>query len=158
MEEVPTQAHLAIDVDVGGLSSSSPYDADAANALAFDGCALFCATHHRLVRIARSISVLRWAPPPLMRMCQPHPPLGCISRLMRMCQPHPPLVRVSRSMGVCQPPPPLVPMSRSMSDIARTSRMMPTPPTLASPSPNTANDTLLMRDYFRRFKMYSKMY
>jgi len=105
MEEVPTQAHLAIDVDVGGLSSSSPYDADAANALAFDGCALFCATHHCLVRIARSISVLRWAPPPLMRMCQPHPPLGCISRLMRMCQPHPPLVRVSRSMGVCEPPP-----------------------------------------------------
>jgi len=89
MEEVPTQAHLAIDVDVGGLSSSSPYDTDAANALVFDGCALFCATHHRLVRIARSISVLHWAPPPLMRMCQPYPPL----------------VRVSRSMGVCEPPP-----------------------------------------------------
>jgi len=51
-EEVPTQAHLAIDVDVGGLSSLFPYDADAANArrsrLAFDGCALFCAIHHRL--------------------------------------------------------------------------------------------------------------
>ena len=32
MEEVPTQAHLAIDVDLGGLSSLFPYDADAANA------------------------------------------------------------------------------------------------------------------------------
>ena len=46
--EVLTEAHLAIDVDVGGLSSLFPYDADAANAcrsrLAFDGCALFCTT------------------------------------------------------------------------------------------------------------------
>jgi len=52
MEEVLPGAHLAIDVDVGGLSSLFPYDADAANAcrlrLTFDGCALFCVTHHRL--------------------------------------------------------------------------------------------------------------
>jgi len=52
MEQVLMQAHLTIDMDVGGLSSLFPYDADSANThrshLVFDGCALFCATHHRL--------------------------------------------------------------------------------------------------------------
>ena len=68
MEEVPMQAHLMIDVDVGGLSSLFPYDADAANAcrlrLAFDGCALFCATHHLSLVLRVRLGVLRWAPPP----------------------------------------------------------------------------------------------
>ena len=56
MEELPTGTHLAIDVDVGGLSSLFPYDADAANfrsRLAFDGCAPFCASHHRLLFASR---------------------------------------------------------------------------------------------------------
>jgi len=84
MEEVLTEAHLAIEVDVGGLSSLFPYDADAANTcrsrLAFDGCALFCATQHRLLFVSRvRLGVLCEAPPPPLVRCvrwmyrPPHP-------------------------------------------------------------------------------------
>jgi len=84
MEQVPTRAHLAIDVDIGGLSSLFPYDADSASCsrLAFDGCALFCATHHRLWFVSRvRLGVLCYAPPPpVVRVRWMHRPPHLVSR------------------------------------------------------------------------------
>jgi len=102
MEEVLTEAHLAIEVDVGGLSSLFQYDADAANTcrscLAFDGCALFCATQHHLSFISRvRLGVLCEAPPsPVVRILRSMDVLAATtSRVSVVC--------VLRSMGAGYP-------------------------------------------------------